>query len=289
MSKQLIAITLVLTIGTNLVWANHTRMSTLMTGDYIDDIIYTDLYPHRLLVYKNNLYLDIGSGRDDFGVIATPNMKYGVIACWQNPVIDYGFNVGYAITLFKFDMGLSLSPAKDNIRFGLGVGRTLFDQRFDLSFLTFDGSTEKWHRFSVRYARRMSDYNIIPKYSYDYIFEPLDNREHKFGIMFQRFILSEGFVYLGTEYDVSRGDVEYDSIHIHAGVEVKLTRILVLRCGVAEHFESDFANAEWQVEPGIGLRIRDFNLDLHFNKDRLFDKEQTLFKSFGLDFNFGRF
>jgi hypothetical protein len=289
MSKQLIAITFVLTMGMNLVWANHTRMSTLMAGDYVDDIVYTDLYPHRLLVYKNNLYLDVASGPDDFGVIATPDMKYGVIACWQNPVTDYGFNIGYAITLLKFDLGLSLSPAKDNTRFGLGIGRTFFAQRFDVSFLTFDGITEKWHRFSVRYTRKMSDYNIIPKYTYDYVFEPSDCGKHKLGLMFQRFILNEGFVYLGAEYDFSRGDIEYDSTHIHAGVELKLTRLLVLRCGVAEHFDSDFANAEWQVEPGIGLRIRDFNLDFHFNKDRLFDKEQTFFKSFGLDFNFGRF
>jgi len=58
---------------------------------------------------------------------------------------------------------------------------------------------------------------------------------------------------------------------------------------VAENFEGSFENASWQVEPGIGLRIRDFRLDLHLNKDRFFDKEQTFFRSFGLDFDFGRF
>jgi len=289
MFRKLSTITFAVAIGATSLWANHTRMSTLMTGDYIDDVVYADLYPHHMLTYKNNLYIDIGSSQDDFGVIVTPEMKYGVVACWQNPVTDFGFNLGYAITLFNFDLGLSFSPIKDNIRFGLGIGRTFFDQHVDVSFLTFDGITDKWHKFTVRYARRINDYYIVPKYSYDYIFEPLDWGKHKFGIMLQRVILNEGFVYLGAEYDFSRGDVEYDSTHIHAGVELKLTRVLVLRCGVAEHFESDFANAEWQIEPGIGLRIRDFNLDFHFNKDRLFDKDQTLFKSFGLDFNFGRF
>jgi hypothetical protein len=276
-------------MGANLVWANHTRMSALMAGDYIDDIIYTDIYPQRLLTYENTLFLDIRSGPEDFGIVATPDPKYGVIACWQNPVVDYGFNFGYAINVFNFDVGVSLSPIKDNTRFGLGLGRTFFDQHIDVSFLTFDGVTDKWHRFTARYVRRISDYNIIPKYSFDYVFEPFDYGKHKIGVMLQRLILNEGFVFLGAEYDFSRGDIEHDSTHIHAGVELKLTRLFVLRCGVAERFDENFENAEWQVEPGIGLRIRDFSIDFHLNKDRLFDKEQTFFKSIGLDFNFGRF
>ncbi|MGB7055257.1 MAG: hypothetical protein WBE28_08050 [bacterium] len=289
MSKRLVTITFVLVMGANLVWANHTRMSALMAGDYIDDIIYTDIYPQRLLTYENTLFLDIRSGPGDFGIVATPNPKYGVIACWQNPVSDYGFNFGYAINVFNFDVGISLSPIKDNTRFGLGLGRTFFDQHIDASFLTFDGVTDKWHRFTARYVRRINDYNIVPKYSFDYVFEPFDHGRHKIGVMFQKLILNEGFVFLGAEYDFSRGDIEHDSTHIHAGVELKLTRLFVLRCGVVEHFDENFENAEWQVEPGIGLRIRDFRIDFHFNKDRLFDKEQTFFKSFGLDFNFGRF
>lgn len=289
MSKRLVTITFVLVMGANLVWANHTRMSALMAGDYIDDIIYTDIYPQRLLTYENTLFLDIRSGPEDFGIVATPDPKYGVIACWQNPVADYGFNFGYAINVFNFDVGVSLSPIKDNTRFGLGLGRTFFDQHIDVSFLTFDGVTDKWHRFTARYVRRISDYNIIPKYSFDYVFEPFDYGKHRIGVMLQRLILNEGFVFLGAEYDFSRGDNEHDSTHIHAGVELKLTRLFVLRCGVAEHFDENFENAEWQVEPGIGLRIRDFSIDFHLNKDRFFDKEQTFFKSIGLDFDFGRF
>jgi hypothetical protein len=289
MSKRLLAITFVLTIGTPLMWANHTRMSVLMAGDYIDDIIYTDIYPQRLLNYENQLFLDIRSGPDDFGIVGTPDPKYGVIACWQNPVPHYGFNIGYAINVFDFDVGLSLSPIRDNIRFGLGVGRTFFDQHIDVSFLTFDGVADKWHRFTIRYARRMGDYNIIPKYSFEYTFQPFEYGRHTIGAMLQRLIMNEGFVFLGAEYVYSYDEIEYDSTHIHAGVELKLTRLFVLRCGIAEHFGEGFENAQLQVEPGIGLRIRDFSIDFHFNKDRLFDKEQAFFKSFGLDFNFGRF
>ena len=289
MPKRLVTIIFVLVMGANLVWANHTRMSALMAGDYIDDIIYTDIYPQRLLTYENTLFLDIRSGPEDFGIVATPDPKYGVIACWQNPVADYGFNFGYAINVFNFNVGISLSPIKDNTRFGLGLGRTFFDQHIDVSFLTFDGVTDKWHRFTARYVRRIGDYNIVPKYSFDYVFAPFDYGRHKIGAVLQRIILNEGFVFLGAEYGFSRGDIEYDSTHIHTGVELKLTRLFVLRCGVVEHFDGNFENAEWQVEPGIGLRIRDFGIDFHFNKDRLFDKEQTFFKSFGMDFSFGRF
>lgn len=289
MAKRLITITFVLLIGSSPAWANYSRMSALMAGDYIDDIIYTDIYPQRLLKYENQLFLDIRSGPEDFGIVATPYPKYGVIACWQNPVVDYGFNLGYAINIFNFDLGISLSPVKDNARFGLGVGRTFFDQHIDASFLTFDGASEKWHKFTARYVRRLNDYNIVPKYSYVYVFEPYDYGIHKIGIMVQRLILNEGFVFLGGEYNFSRGDIDYDSTRIHAGVELKLTRLIVLRCGVAEHFDESFENAEWRIEPGIGLRIRDFSIDVHINKDRFFDKEETIFNSVGLDFSFGRF
>jgi hypothetical protein len=264
-------------------------MSTLMAGDYLEDMIYTDLYPQSILAYENSLFLDIGSGKDDFGVAVTPKTKYGVLACWQNPTTEHGFNLGYALNILEFNVGLSLSPVKDNTRFGLGIGRYFFDQRIDISFLTFDGVNEKWHKFMARYVRRISDYSIVPRYSFDYVFEPSDYGKHRIGVIIQRFVLNEGFVFLGAEYDFSRGDIEYDSTHIHAGVEFNLNRLFVLRCGVVEHFVGNFENAEWQVEPGIGLRVRDFKIDFHFNKDRLFDKEETFFKSFGLDFKFGRF
>ncbi len=289
MSKRSLAITLVLVVGANLLWANHTRMSTLMAGDYIDDIIYTDIYPQRLLKYANQLFLDIRSGPEDFGIIATPNPKYGVIACWQNPVSSHGFNVGYAVNLFNFDVGLSLSPANDNMGFGIGVGRIFFDQHLDVSFRTFDGVADKWSRFTIRYARRISDYNIVPRYSFAYTFQPLEYGTHTIGAMVQRLIMNEGFVFLGVEYINSYDQVEYDSIRIRTGVEMKLSRLFVLRCGVSQNFDGSFENSAWQVEPGIGLRIRDFSIDVHLNKDRLFDKEETIVKSFGLDFNFGRF
>ncbi len=278
-----------LTIGVTPVWANHTRMSTLMAGDYIDDIIYTDIYPQRLLGYANQLFLDVRSGPEDFGIVATPDPKYGVIACWQNPVSNHGFHLGYAIRIFSFDIGLSLSPVKDNTGFGIGARRTFFDQHVDISFRTLDGVVDKWNRFTIRYARRMSDYNIIPKYSFEYTYQPFEYGIHTIGAMVQRFIMNEGFVYFSAEYANSYAEIEYDSTRIHAGVELKLTRLLVLRCGVAEHFEGRFENGQWQVEPGIGLRIRDFSIDIHFNKDRFFDKEQTIVNSAGLDFSFGRF
>jgi hypothetical protein len=289
MFKRQVYIVFTALLVTNLGQANHTRMATLMAGDYLEDIIYTDLYPQNLLAYENRLFLDISSGHQDFGIFATPDAKYGVLACWQNPSENYGFNIGYALHIFKFNAGVSLSPVKDNTRFGLGVGRDFFDQRFDLSFLTFDGASEKWHKFTARYSRKKGDYDIVPRYSFEYVFEPSDFGKHEIGITVQRLILNEGLVFLGAEYDFGRGDIEYDSTHIHAGVELKLNRLFVLRCGIVEHFVGSFEDAQWQVEPGIGLHVRDFKIDFHFNKDRLFDREEAVFKSFGLDFNFGRF
>lgn len=284
---SLIAVVLLLVV--QIASANHTRMSTLMAGDYVDDIVNIDFYPHRVLTYANNLYLDIGSDTKDFGVFFTPQEKYGALGVWQNPLAENGFNIGYAKNLFDFDIGLSFSPNKDNLRFGLGVGRDFFDQYIEVSFLTRDGEIEDVHSFRVRYSRRWGDFNITPRYALDYVSDPLDLKKHRLGAVLQRIILNEGFVYVGAEYDFTRGDVEIDSTRILAGVELRLNRYLLLRCGVAEHFEGSFENATWQVEPGIGLKIRDFNLDFHLNEKRLFDKEQTFFSSFGLDFYFGRF
>lgn len=289
MIKRLPIFLIIALLGVTTALANQTRMSTLMAGDFIDDIIHTDIYPHRLLSYRNNLYLDIGTGRTDFGVVGTPNEKYGVVGFWQNPVTEHGFNIGYAIKLYKFDVGVSLSPVKDNIRFGFGIGRDIFNQHVDISFLTFDGATEKLHSIRARYGIRMGDFNVVPKYAFDYVLDPLEFQNHRFGVMVQRIILNEGFVYFGAEYAIARGDIETDSMHVHMGVELKLNRYLVLRCGCVEHFINGFEDPHWQIEPGIGLRIRDFSFDFHLNKDRLFDKEQTFFKSFGLDFFFGRF
>ncbi len=289
MVKKSSMIAVILLLATQIASANHTRMSTLMAGDYIDDIIHIDIYPHHLFAYANNLYLDIGTETKDFGAIVTPNEKYGVLGIWQNPVAEHGFNIGYAVNLYEFDIGISFSPNRDNQRFGIGIGRDFFDQRIDVSFLTIDGIAEDQHTFRARFSRRMGDFNIIPRYAVEYVSDPVDLKKHRLGMMIQRMILNEGFVYVGAEYYFVRGDVELDSTHIYAGVELRLNRYLVLRCGAAEHFEEGFDNATWQVEPGLGLRIRDFSLDFHLNEERLFDKEQTFFKSFGLDFYFGRF
>ncbi|MBE0431884.1 hypothetical protein IBX73_00310 [candidate division WOR-3 bacterium] len=289
MLKRTIFIFVVLLSATTLGLANHTRLATLMAGDYIDDVVMTDIYPHRMLAYRNTIYLDITPGPEDFGIFFSPFAKYGVLGVWQNPVPVNGFNLGYAVNIFKFGVGASVSPVKDNLRLGIGVGRDFFNQYAEISYLTLDGTPDKWHRVTARYLHRMADFSIVPRYSADFVMEPYDYAKHRFGVMVQRTILNEGFVYLGAEYEAGRGDIEFDSTRIHAGVEMKLSRIFVLRCGVAERFTGSLENGQWQVEPGIGVRVRDFSVDLHLNKDRFFDKEQTFFKSVGLDFNFGRF
>ncbi|UCF71433.1 MAG: hypothetical protein JSW49_03930 [candidate division WOR-3 bacterium] len=289
MMKKLPVSAILVLFALQIAQANKTRMSTLMTGDFIDDIFYTDRYPHRLLNYQNSLFLDIDTANADYGIFVTPNIRYGVLGLWQNSATEHGFNIGYAINLYKFDIGTSFSPVKDNMRFALSIGRDIFNQHVDISFLTFDGEIEKMHSIRARYAVRLKDFIVTPRYAFDYVIEPADFQNHRFGVMVQRVILNEGFVYVGAEYDMARGDIENDSTHIHAGVELKLNRSLVLRCGAVEHFINGFEDPHWQVEPGIGLRIRDFSIDFHLNKDRLFDKEQTFVKSFGLDFFFGRF
>lgn len=287
--KKIIFASIVCFFAANSVWANQTRMGIFMAGDYIDDLVNIDIYPHRIAAYENNLYGDVTAGSGDYGIILTPDIKYGALACWQNAVPDNGFNIGYGINLRKFDIGISGSPVKDLSRFGIGVGRTYFDKRFDLSFLMSDAINEEWYKFNLRLSKRKGDFVIVPKYTLNHAKVPYEYNRHRIGIMLQRLILNEGFVYFIAEYDFSRGDIENDYTHIYAGLELPVTKTIVLLFGIKENFINGFESPEWQIEPGISIRIREFSFDFHLNEERLFDKEVTLFESFGLDLNFGKF
>jgi len=264
-------------------------METFMAGDYIDDIVNIAVYPHHIAMYQNNLYGDITRGVEDYGIIIAPDIKYGAFACWQKGIYLGGFNLGYAINFRKFDIGIFASPVEDHLQYGFGIGRTFFDRRFDLSFLVSDALNDEWYQFNFRCTGRKGDYIIVPKYVLKQVREPYEYTRHRFGVMLQRRILNEGFVYFIAEYDFRQGDISIDFTNIYAGLELALSRVVMLRLGVFEQFDDGFETPVWQIEPGIGLRIREFNLDFHLNQDRLFDKEVTLFNSFGLDLNFGRF
>jgi hypothetical protein len=270
-------------------YADQTRMDVLMAGDYIDDIINIGVYPHQLLQYQNSMYGDVKSGIDNYGVIMSPIPKFGAFGVWQNPVQDRGFNIGYAVSLKKFEIGVSGSPGDDQTIFAVGIGRLFFSQRIDVSLLFNDMNTEEWFTFNLRLAKRKGDYIIIPRYSLDSWNEPYEYKRHRIGLMLQRVVFNDGFVFFIAEYDLSRGDIENDNTHIHAGLDLPISRKIALLLGVKENFVDGFESPEWSVEPGISIRIRDFTLDFHLNQERLYNKDVTLLNSIGLELNFGRF
>lgn len=269
--------------------ADQTRMDVLMAGDYIDDIVNIGVYPHQLVMYQNNIYGDIKSGIDDYGVVMAPVPKFGAFGIWQDPVENRGFNLGYAISLKKFEIGICGSPAENQTTFGIGIGRVFFNRRFDISFLVHDATNEEWFTFNARLAKRKGDYIIMPRYSVTSWSEPFEYYRHRIGLMMQRLIFNEGFVFLIAEYDFSRGDFENDYTHIHAGFDLPISRKVALLLGIKENFVDGIESPEWSVEPGISIRIREFTLDFHLNQERLFDKDVTIFNSVGLELNFGRF
>jgi len=260
-----------------------------MAGDYLDDVTNINIYPQQIMIYRNSLYGDIASGLENYGIIISPVSKYGALACWQNALETTEFYIGYAITLFNFDIGIAGSPVKDHLEFGLGIGRTFFDRRFDLSFHGTDTDDDAWYKFNLRITKRKGDFAVVPKYALDYVREPYECNRHRIGLVLQRLILNEGFVYLGAEYDFSRGDVQNDYTNVYAGLEVPVGRRVVLLLGVKETFIKGFESPEWFIEPGISIRIREFMLDFHLNKERLFDRYTNLINSFGLELRFGRF
>lgn len=268
------------------IWANQTRMNNLMMGDYIDDAVNIGIYPQHINIFPNTFYGDIISSTTDFGMVMMPIEKYGGIAVWQHK----NFHIGYGIMVRKFELGIMGCPVKDHNRFGMGIGYATFNSRIDISgIINNETNLNEGFNINLRILWRKSEYILIPRYSVNIQSERYDYQSHNIGLALQKLILNDGFVILGAEYLLEQGDIEADFAYCFAGFELPLNKTFILRMGAREKFNEDFVPVEWQVEPGIGLRIREFNLDFHLNQDRLFDKNLTFFKSFGLDLNFGRF
>ncbi|MEO0136156.1 MAG: hypothetical protein ABIL40_10975 [candidate division WOR-3 bacterium] len=272
---------------TGLAWANWTRMNTLMVGDYIDDPVNIGLYPQHLNVFPNNFYGDIlETTNSAFGMVITPLEKYGGIAFYQ----DKNFSIGYGVTIKKFEFGIMISPAKDHNRLGAGIGYATIDTRIDLSsVINAETNVNEGYGLHLRLLKRKAEYIVIPRYIFNLSYEPYEYQSHNLGLALQRLILNDGFVILGFEYLLQNGAINADREYCFAAFELPLNRTFYLRMGAREEFDKDFVPIKWHVEPGLGLRIREFNLDFHLNQERLFNKETTFFKSFGLDLNFGRF
>lgn len=270
-------------------WAGLTRTDILMAGDYIDDVVYVDQYPHTLLDHANVLYGDLQQQLSGYGFILSPVERFGVAGCWQNNLIGQGFNIGYALRLMDFDIGISGSPVTDHYRIGIGIGRAFFNRRIDASFLTTDGIEEESIDLNVRIACRHGDFLLVPKYALTVMQDPSEYSRHRLGVMVQRLILDDGFVYVIAEYDFARGDTENDLTHVHAGLDLALNRTFGILLGIKETFIDGFGTPQWQVATGISASIREFTFTFHINQDRFFDKDESLLDSFGLELDFGRF
>lgn len=280
---------IIFSLTTGLLLANWTRSDILTGSDYLDNLINIAQYPNQIAVYGNNLFGDIHQTSEDFGIIYESRHNIGAIGVWQAPEMDRGFSIGYGVKLFRFEVGGFISPVKDNIRYGFGIGRAYFSRRFDISFLSQNAIDDDWHQLNLRFSKKHGDFVIVPKYRLMYVIAPIEYQDHAIGLMLQRLVLNDGFVYLTGEYALSRGDIESDRINVYAGIELPVTRWLVLMGSAHETSNDDFSNPSWNLETGIGLRLRGFNINLHLNKDRLFNKDETIFKGAGLDLAFGEF
>jgi hypothetical protein len=274
-----------------LVRADEVRIQTLMVPDLIDDPVNISVFPHHVVQYANCLWGDIHrTAAEDFGFILSPGPRLGCLAVWQQSGdLIPGFNLGYGRRVLRFDLGLSGMFMSDHKHFGIGLGRSFFTKRVDLSFLYNDDIAEKWFRINQHALVRKGDYVLAYRYSYFQHREPLDYLNHKIAFMIQRLVLSEGFVHVAAEYNIQRGDLETDYLDLYAGAELPLSRTFVLRLGMMEELNSEWVPIWFEFQPGIGVRIRQFTLDFQFNKDRLQDKDEPLVNSFGVDLNFGGF
>jgi hypothetical protein len=289
MKKTIMVILFVLFASSGL-WANQTRLDVLMTNDLVDDVVLIDQYPNHIIGYANALFGDIAGDITDYGITITPKKKFGALAFWQNADDMRGFNIGYAVTLMRFDVGISVSPVTDHYRYAFGIGRTYFSKRFDLSVQYNDDIAGQWFDFAFRCTRQKGDFVIVPRYALSYVTEPDEYQTHRIALLVQRLVLSEGFVYLGGEYEFERGGaIDIDLTHFYAGLELPVFKKLVLLFGARETFTDGFESPVWTIQPGISMRLRDFRIDLHLNREWFFEDNVNILHSIGLDLNFGRF
>ena len=273
----------------SMVMANWTRLNVLAGSDYLDDPVNIAQYPNQIPVYGNSLFGDIHQSIEDFGLVYATRHNVGALGIWQTPEPNLGFYIGYGINIFRFDVGAMISPVHESLRYGFGIGRSYFSRRFELSFLTQNAIDDDWYRFNLRISKKHGDFVVLYRYALNYVTAPNDYQHHSTGIMIQRSVLNDGFVYLTGEYDFTRGDIENDRINIYAGVELNVSSWLVLMASAHESSNEEFSDPAWNIETGIGLRFRGFNITIHLNKDRLYDKDQTIFEGAGLDLSFGEF
>jgi hypothetical protein len=270
---------------------NATRTATFMIRDLIDDPLNIAAFPNQIPLFSNCLWGDISrTDPEDYGIIIKPGDAIGAFTIWQSQDAPVnGFNLGYGRQLFNFDFGISGMYLEDYRHFGVGIGRTFFSKRFDLSFLMNDNAADQWFKINEHALIRRGDFILEERYSYSQIDGPLEYSEHVITPFIQRLILNEGFVYLAADFVIETGDVDQHFTNAYAGFELPLNRTFILRLGVMETFDEDFIPMNYQIQPGIGMKIREFGIDFLFNKARLSDHDSPLLNSVGLDLNFGRF
>jgi hypothetical protein len=288
--KKIVTVILFVLIGITGLRANQTRLDVLMTSDLVDDIVLINQYPNHIFTYANALFGDFTGDITDYGIIITPDRKFGALAFWQNADAGQGFSIGYALNLIHFDIGFSVSPVTDHYQYGFGIGRTYFSRRFDLSFIINDEIDAQYYDAAFRCSRQRGDFIITPRYALRYVKEPDEMQNHRIALMIQRLVLSEGFVYLAGEYEFERGGtVDIDLTHFYAGLELPIFKKMTLLIGARETFIDGFESPTWTIQPGVSMRLRDFRIDLHLNRDWFFDDGENILHSIGFDLNFGRF
>lgn len=289
MKKLILALITLVVCLVNTAYANQTRSDILMATHYLEDITNINLYPQLLLQYHNFIFADVNGILQDYGIILAPGQKYGALGCWQNINKNQGFYLGYALKLAHFELGLAGYQIADYWNLSFGLGRTYFARRVDLSLLIYDDPELTDYNFNLRLSRRKGDFVFIPRYTLHFVKGNTEYNNHNFGLMLKRLILNEGFVYLGAEYDLTRGDIKDDNINIYAGVELPVSRYVQFLCGVKETVFNDLDSLKWQIEPGLRLKIRDFHFDFHLNTERFFNDDVNLLKSIGFELDFSKF
>ncbi len=286
-----IAIIVILLAFMSVSTANETRVGTLQSGYYIDDISLVNNIISLMPNFGNQLYGDLAGKSTDGGIFLSKNPRSGTVGV----VMDDQIMLGCGRTVKNLDVALGWRPSGQYWMGSVGVGRNFFTRRIDLaSNIKLNQDTdEQILEFILRLKGKKNDWTCVPAYSLAIVRGTAADPEfmtHRIGFSLQRSLLEEGLVYVIGQYDVTTGDLDEGEISVTGGVEMRLGRVFGFRCGVSQTVDDKFeVYKPVAFTPGLRATFGDFDFDFFVNRAWPFQDDEKLLVGAGVDFRFDRY
>lgn len=271
--------------------ANETRIGTLQSSYYIDDVSLVNNIISLMPNYSNQLYGDLAGKSTDGGIFLSRNPRCGTFGV----TMDDHIMLGYGRTVRNLDVALGFKPSGQYWMGSVGIGRSFFTRRIDLaSNIKLNQDTDEHIlEFILRLKGKKNDWTFVPAYSLAIVNGAAADPEfmtHRIGLSLQRSLLEDGLVYVIGHYDKMTGDLDQGEIAVTGGVEMRLGQVFGFRCGVSQAVDDKLETYQPVVfTPGLRATFGDFDFDFFVNRAWPFQDDEKLLVGAGVDFKFDRY